>query len=316
VPTIASDSRHLGGGVRRLGEAPLLRRYLQFGLERFAPLLHLPLIAALVGPIYIASWTAGGGDVTTVAVWPVIVSGVVVAMALFAMRAYDDAKDAVADQVGRPDRPVPRGVVSAGELRGLASGCLALGAIVTLALSPPATIAYLGAAAFLWLAGRDFMAPRLVHRDLLIYALVHAPALPLLAIFVWWSNPTAGWHPSLAALMVMTAGATLCLEVSRKTRAPEQERPSVETYSGAYGVGNAMALAATALAISALAAGWYAVFVPSTGLAVAVAVPSLAGLVAAAVLALRRRLGITAFRSLVSGTALLLILSPLVVALR
>lgn len=313
MPTIASESR-LGDRVQRTTEAPLRRRYLQFAYERFAPLLHLPLIATLVGPIYIASWTASGGDVTTIAWWPAIMSGVVVSLALLALRADDDAKDAGADSAGRPDRPVPRGVVSADELRRLASGCLVLAAIVTLALPQEATIAFLGAASFLWLAGRDFMAPRHVHRDLLVYALVHAPGIPLLALFVWWSNPEAGWHPGLAALLLLTAGATLCLEISRKTRAPQLERHSVETYSGAYGASTAMALAAAALAVSALAAAWYAFSFASIGLALAV--PSLAGLVAAAVLTLRRRLAIAVFRSLVSASALLLILSPIVVALR
>ena len=312
MPTIASNSR-LGDRVQRTTDAPLPRRYVQFVDERFAPLLHLPLIAILVGPTHVASWTASGGDISTILWWPAIVSGIAVALALLAMRADDDAKDAAADLVGRPDRPVPRGVVSADELRRLASGCLALGAIVTLGLPSAATIAFLVAAAFLWLAGRDFMAPRLVHRDLLAYALVHAPGIPLLALFVWWSNPAASWHPSLAALLLLTAGATFCLEISRKTCAPEDERHSVETYSGAYGPGTAMAIAATALAISALAAAWYAF--SFTGAGWAVAVPSLAVLVAAGVLTLRRRLPIAAFRSLVSGTAVFLILSPIVVAI-
>jgi hypothetical protein len=74
-----------------------------------------------------------------------------------------------------------------------------------------------------------------------------------------------------------------------------------------------MALAAAALAVSALGAGWYAVSIAGAGFAVAI--PGLAGLVAAAVLALRRRLMIETFRPLVSGTALLLILSPIVAAL-
>ena len=299
--------------MQRRTDTPLPRRYLQFANERFALPLHVPLIAILVGPICVASWTASGGDVATIPWWSALVSGIAVFLALLAMRADDDAKDAAADRVGRPDRPVPRGVVARGELRRLASGCLALGAIVTLALPPAATIAYLGAASFLWLAGRDFMAPRLVHRDLLVYALVHAPGIPLLAIFVWWSNPAASWHPGLAALLLLTAGATLCLEISRKTRAPEDERHSVETYSGAYGPSTAMAIAAVALAISALAAAWYALSFAGGGLAIAV--PTLAALVAGAVLALRRQLAIAAFRSLVSGTALLLILSPIVVAL-
>jgi hypothetical protein len=121
-------------------------------------------------------------------------------------------------------------------------------------------VAYLLVLVFTLAAAGDFFIPGL-HRNLVAYALAHAPTVPLLLVFVWWAHPNASWEPLLGCLLAIAGGAALAIEVARKTFAPAEERAYVETYSAVIGPGSALLLAAVALAIGWAGAAAYAVLV-------------------------------------------------------
>jgi len=299
---------HEAANVRSRHARGLLPRCLRFAAARFGPTSYGPLLVVFVGGVFVASGPKGTplDDLLRVGT-----AGAVVLLSLFALRANDDAKDADVDYLGRPERPVPAGIVSAPELRSVATGCLAAALALGVALPPPAFIADALSVTFLWLSGREFFAAARVHRDIVTYALVHSPALPLLACVVWLANPNASVGPPLIAMMGTTAGVSLGLEVVRKTVPPGQERDHVETYSAALGIKAALAVAVAATLVAALSVLWYALAVGAPPWASAV--PMVVLCVAASVAVLATLVGVQAARVALASAAVSLILWPAVI---
>jgi UbiA prenyltransferase family len=212
--------------------APLVSRLTLFLVERFAPAASIPLIVAL------AACGSVGAAVAkreiTFDPLPFSVLVVALVLAFVRLRVVDDLKDAATDAVGRPDRPLPRGLVTADELRAVALGCGAGQLVLAGALGRPAFVACALALGFSLLGAQDFFVARLSRKPL-VYALAHSPMVPLLLAFAWWAHPAAELSLAFVSLLILAWGLSLGLEVARKTMAPEEERPAVETYSQAIG---------------------------------------------------------------------------------
>lgn len=246
-------------------------RYLTFVEERFPPGAYLPLICVFAAAGYVPSVAWSGAEFHPLRF---AAAAVVVGLAFLHLRLIDEVKDAEVDRRGRPSRPLPRGLVTIPELTRTAAAALLLAILTasTLGLVPMAAL--LPASASILLADVEFLAPRLVHRNLVVYALAHSTVVPLLMVFAWFS--TAAAQPSLAlgGLVVLAWGVGLGLEVSRKTYAPAEERAFVETYSSALGRGRAGWLAACSLAVAMIGGAAYAALAgagPTTTLAAVVA---------------------------------------------
>lgn len=287
-------------------------RLAQFAHERFPPAAYGPLIAAFVACGYLGAAAASGVALHFDA--RVLLVGTVVTLAFFRMRAVDELKDAAVDRLGRPERPLPRGLVTAEELRAVALACVGAEVCLAAVLGPPAIVAYGAALVYSLLAARDFFAERVVHRDLVVYALVHSPIVPLLLALVWWSHPDAAFGAAFASLALLAWGVSLGLEVARKTMAPSEERPHVETYSDALGQPRAVMLAAGGLSVGALGAAAYALAInASTAAVVALAAAAAAMVLAGA--AIRRSPRLDLARSCASVLGLALLLAPTALAL-
>jgi 4-hydroxybenzoate polyprenyltransferase len=251
-------------------------RALVFVGERFSPAIYSPLIVAFVACGSVASATATG---RVVSVSAASVAAVVVTLAFIRMRLLDEVKDQAIDRLGRPWRPLPRGLVTVRELQVSAWLALAVMTAATALLGTTAFAIYLAVVAFLVLAGADFAAGEVLRTRRLVYAIAHSPAVPLLLLFVWFAQPGAIIDARLGWLLVVAWGSSLGAEIGRKTVAPDEERPHVETYSELVGRPQAALLTAVALATGAAATAGYAV---SSGMPALVAAAPLAG--AAAIL--------------------------------
>lgn len=230
----------------------LPRRLLTFLRERFPPASVVPLVGLLVAAGFVPGTILAGGSIDPLRF---VLTALAVAAALLHMRMVDEVKDAPVDLAGRPDRPLPRGLVSVRELLTGAVLLLALIVVLGALLGPVALAGALLIGAWLFLADLDFGAPRAVHADLLVYALLHSPVVPLLLLFAWTASgaPLEPLGP-LVLLMWLAWSGGLGLEMGRKIRAPDEERPWVETYSAALGVRRATLLAGGALVMGCLAA--------------------------------------------------------------
>lgn len=237
--------------------AALLRRLATYTAERFPLSAYLPMILiasfAALGYSRVARGAAGfasaGAFATTV---------ITLLAAFFALRVADEHKDAVVDRLTRPELPVPRGVVTLGELRAVAAAA-ALVAVVANALLSPALLLTLGVAA-LWLAlmTREFFAREWLRARPATYLASHMVIMPLLllhATAVDWLAAGARAPRALAIFLAATYATGLVLEIGRKVRALPDERPGVETYTSAWGIQRAVTAWLGALALSAALVG-------------------------------------------------------------
>ena len=267
-------------GAARQGAGSAGVRLVRFVRERFPPASYGVLIAALV-----LCATAGAalhqGDALRVG-WSQGLAAVGAALAFLQLRVLDEIRDEGADRVGRPDRPLPRGLVSRAELRALATGAAVAGAAVAAILGPAALVCYGLALGQIWLLDLGGEHRPGARRGMVAAALLHSGIVPTVLLVAWSATGAPDASAPLAATVLLVWGAGLALEIGRKTFAAGEERPGIATYSAALGRPAALALVALFLAVTAAGATLLAVVV---GASVQVAVlPLLVALAVPAVL--------------------------------
>lgn len=240
----------------------MLRRLWIYQRERF-PLASMSALALLLG----ASATMFSALVRGAALPSAhtVLAAAASALLVFAqMRVLDEFKDAEDDARFRAYRPVPRGLVTLAELRGV----LGVGAAaqVGIALAVDARLLWLLAA--LWgyhaLMTAEFFARDWLRSRHFLYLASHVPFGGLIALyaaaFEWL--PRGGAHPALLLLAAAAVCDTTLLEIGRKIRAPRDEERGVATYSAVWGRRRstlawlaAFALLAVSGALAARAAG-------------------------------------------------------------
>ena len=237
--------------------APLLRRLWLYQAERFPLLRHGLLIAVFTA--------AAAGYAAALGARPdwreVLGAGAVVLLLFLQLRIADEHKDFQDDLRFRPERPVPRGLVTLAKLRAVAAFAAAvqLASVFTLGVRTAGWLALV----WMWmgLMTVEFFAPRQLKARPLLYLVSHMAVMPLIALFALAAmsggSPPLGM--GLAAFLALSLFNGLALELGRKTWAPADEREGVETYSrlwgpaGAAGATAAALLCATAAALLALA---------------------------------------------------------------
>jgi 4-hydroxybenzoate polyprenyltransferase len=174
----------------------------------------------------------------------------------FHLRVFDEHKDFAGDSRHHPDRVLQRGIVTLPDLRRLGGAAIVLEAVLAGAAGPAAFVAWLAAFTFSLLMLEEFFAGAWLGRRLLLYAASHMLVMPLLAVMVFafatgrhfWGAPGWFWLYSLVGFFV-----SFNWEISRKIRAPEEERAGVPTYTRLFGTyGAAWAVLAVRLVDTAL----------------------------------------------------------------
>ncbi|MEX5727174.1 hypothetical protein Ga0609869_000527 [Rhodovulum iodosum] len=191
----------------------------------------------------------------------------------FQMRAADEVKDHDDDCRFRPERPIPRGLVSLRLIVGIALGLAPLAALAAWAVGMVPLVLLLATWGWLALMSLEFGAPAWLRDRMLVYLVSHMAIMPLMDLFLTsleWAG-AGGPHPALALFLALSFVNGCVLEIGRKTWTPENERAGVESYSRLWGPGRA----AFAWAGLVAAAG---VLLALLGLALS---PALAGLFAA-----------------------------------
>jgi 4-hydroxybenzoate polyprenyltransferase len=219
--------------------APRLWAYLQ---ERFPPAAYGVLIVsyyscnqflaeALTAPEQLMRYSIGSlmGAVTMLCIF-------------FHLRVFDEHKDYEEDCRHYPERVLSRGLITLKNLKVL--GAIAIGLELLLAAlvcplsKPAALVSVLVALGFSLLMLKEFFVPRFLRRHFLLYASSHMLIMPLLAMVVFsfatgrylWEAPGWYWVYSFVGFFV-----TFNWEISRKIRAPEEEREGVDSYTKIFG---------------------------------------------------------------------------------
>lgn len=208
--------------------------------ERFPLARTVPLLAAFSASSVTASAHLAGRPAPGLSAYAT--AFVVVLVFFWQMRAADEVKDADADRRYRPERPIPRGLVSLRLIVGLgiASSFVALAA--AFALDPPLVLLALLVWAWLGLMTVEFFAPKLLHASPALYLVTHMAIMPLIDLFLTgceWLPAGKGLPDGIWTFLLMSLANGCVAEFSRKIWAPENERPGVDTYTSAWGIGRA-----------------------------------------------------------------------------
>lgn len=233
-------------------QASLAGRLWQYQRERFPLAKHGVLVAAFSFCAVCLSALLRG---TTV--WPAwqsaIVAFIVVLLAFLQLRIADEFKDAATDAQYRPERPVPRGLVTLPELRWVGLGSMAIQAGLALWLHPLLLVPLAGLWGYMALMRVEFGMPAWLHRHPLAYLASHMLIVPLIDFFA----TTTDWLPyghtaasPLAWFLAVSFFNGVVIEIGRKTWAPTQERPGVESYSSAWGIKRAVVIWLGAVAVA------------------------------------------------------------------
>lgn len=261
--------------------APLAARLWTYQRERFPLAAYLPLIgiSAVCAAMYSAAASGRPGlpALSVLAVTTLTAIGF-----FFLLRVADEHKDAELDVRARPELPVPRGLVTLGELR-RAGAVVALAAVAANALVEPRLLWVLApAAVWAMLMAREFFVPEWLRARPLAYLLSHMVVMPLLFAYLTaadWLGFDAGPPRSLGLFLAVAFLNGLLVEIGRKLRAPADERPGVETYTQTWGM---RAATSAWLAVLALAAAfaWFAARPAGAGTIVAIGLAIVAPLAA------------------------------------
>lgn len=226
---------------------PFARRLWIYQAERFPIFKHGLVIAVFALSGAALPHLVGGArfnDPTAA-----LVAVAVCFLAFLQLRIADEHKDHEDDRRFRPERPVPRGLISLGELRWIGFAAAAAQAALAWMLKP-ALLVFL-AGLWLWMAlmAVEFFAPRVLKARPMLYLASHMVITPLIALFA----VACGWaaagmafqiEPAVIAFLALAYANGAAIEISRKTWAPSDERRGVDTYSRLWGpVGAACAVA-------------------------------------------------------------------------
>ena len=213
-----------------------MQRWWIYQKERFPVLAHGPLIAAFSAcAVSFSSLLCG----TPVPGWQAYLTAFGVCLLMFLqLRIADEFKDAEDDARWRPYRPVPRGLVTLGELRRV----FVLAALLQLGLVLALDVWLLGVLALAWgyltLMSVEFFCRAWLKRRPLVYLLSHMGIMPLVDFFgtaCEWLPRGSGAPAGLAWFLAASFCNGIVIEIGRKLRQPEAEEQGVETYSRLWG---------------------------------------------------------------------------------
>lgn len=155
------------------------------------------------------------------------------------LRVFDEHKDYELDCKNHPQRVLQSGLITLRHLKvvGAIAICVQLGVslFVDRGLGP-ITRVWLVVMAWSALMAREFFIGEWLGKRLVLYAVSHMVVLPM--ALVWIAQMGAGSTPLpivVALLPVLSFFSGFAFEITRKTRAPEQERETVDSYSKVFG---------------------------------------------------------------------------------
>lgn len=186
--------------------------------------------------------------------WGAYATAFLVSLIIFIqLRACDEFKDAEDDRLYRPERPVPRGLVSLKLILTIGAGLVPVAVLVTLSYHAPLLL--LLGLVWLWLGLMtiEFFVPHWLKARPVLYLISHMAIMPLLDLFVTgaeWMAADGGPAATLALFLVLSFVNGCVLEIGRKIWAPDNEREGVDSYSRLWGISSAVSVWMVLLGVS------------------------------------------------------------------
>jgi len=213
----------------------VLSRLRIYQAERFPVLRTSALVSVFSAASVSASAHLAGRDVPGPMVY--LAAFVVTLCFFFQLRVLDEIKDAEDDRLYRPERPIPRGLVTLRLIVGLGVATVPVSILACAAVD----VRLLGPLLLVWvwmgLMTAEFFVPTWLKARPAAYTISHMLVMPLIDLvltgFEWLP---AGSAPHALTLFLLMSFANGCiLEIGRKLWSPSSERHGVETYSALMG---------------------------------------------------------------------------------
>lgn len=258
-----------------LDPRPLAARLMSYQAQRF-PLASQGALIVLFALSCVCFGALARPSSAPPTVESIAISVIVVFLFFFQLRVSDEHRDYDEDLAARPELPVPSGVITLPELDVFLFGAMAIQLVLTSALHPPLVALLLPPWLWIFLVRNDFFAKSVLDARPVLSLAAHLAFFPLVALFAIGADqlPSVGsLTPGLVSFLLLSALAAVSIEFARKSRAKEDERPGVVTYSSLWGPTRAGMATAFALAVSIVLAliafvvtrtpGWW--FLPAAG---------------------------------------------------
>jgi 4-hydroxybenzoate polyprenyltransferase len=218
-------------------QSPLQTRILAWMDERF-PFKVLPvwilwyLVSALL-----ARHIATEGEV---ALRLIDVFGAVATWSFFLLlRVFDEHKDYELDLRNYPERVLQSGLITLDHLKMIGLCCVVFQLAYALLLDGgfgAVSCSWLIMFGYSLLMAKEFFVGEWLEKRIFAYAITHQLIMPLI---IWWmlnlGYPGVELGPMAVAFMLLSFVTSMSLEIVRKTRGPEEERDTVDSYSKAFG---------------------------------------------------------------------------------
>ena len=228
-----------------------MTRWWTYQKERFPIAVYAPLVAVFAGSAVTHVRLLRGASALS---WRALGAAFTLAFCFFLLlRIADEFKDLEKDRRYRPERPVPRGLVSLTELGGIGAVAAALQLGVAIWMGWGVVAVLVGAWVYFGLMSVEFFAGDWLKQRMGLYMASHmviTPAIALLASACDWAAVGASPPAAFGWFLGASYANGLVLEIGRKIYAPDEEREGVETYSSAWGPSSAVAAWVGAVAAS------------------------------------------------------------------
>ncbi len=218
--------------------SPFPSRFLAWMNERF-PFSHALLFFSLYATALLVG-RVGAYEGSIPLGWQDIAAFLPVWGFFFMLRVFDEHKDYAEDCVNYPDRVLQRGLITLTHLKiagGLAIAAQLGGSLLLDGGLGPITFWWLAVFGYALLMAKEFFVREWLSQRLVLYAFSHMLIMPL--AILWMAQMGAGGESlpveaGFLAALAFFSGASF--EVTRKLRAPEEERDEVDSYTKSLGL--------------------------------------------------------------------------------
>ena len=232
-------------------ESPLLARIGAWSLERYPPPITVINILVYFTVAGVAKLLVGDGTVDFDMTRDLLGA---LAFSCFPLmiRVFDEHKDYEEDVHNHPDRILQQGIITLGHLKVV--GAIAIGLQLGISLYLDGgfgliTIAWLIVMGWSLLMAKEFFVGEWLEKRLFLYAFSHQLVSPMASYWIVCMAQAKSLEPGVfpvddiwpITFLLMASG--FAIEVSRKFKAPSQERETVDSYTKALGIGGAVTTA-------------------------------------------------------------------------
>ena len=155
------------------------------------------------------------------------------------LRVFDEHKDYELDCMNHPQRVLQSGMITLKHLKGLALVSIIAQLLFSLWLDQGvAHVSMAWGIAFVWtcLMGVEFFCGEWLEKRLTLYAFSHMLVTPMI---MWWlaqlAAPSVNLTTPILFMLCFAFVGGFAAEIVRKTRGPEEERETVDSYSKIFG---------------------------------------------------------------------------------